>query len=75
MRWRGPHEGRVGTDTGQTATLMAISTTGARSYVGWDDRLRPIVAATRDSAEIAKVNSGLIAPGRTPTSSCSTPIR
>src|SRR5437764_13109510 len=56
----------IGTDTGQS-----------RFFIGYFNHMvlesfvaigmtpsEAIVAATRDSAEIAKVNSGLVAPGR-----------
>ena len=56
----------MGTDTGQTRHLIGyFNHTVLESYVAMGmTPAETIVAATRDSAEIAKVNSGLIAPGR-----------
>jgi imidazolonepropionase-like amidohydrolase len=56
----------MGTDTGQTRHLIGFFNHMAlESYVAMGmTPAETIVAATRDSAEIAKVNSGLIAPGR-----------
>jgi imidazolonepropionase-like amidohydrolase len=56
----------MGTDTGQTRHLIGyFNHMALESYVAMGmTPAETIVAATRDSAEIAKVNSGLIAPGR-----------
>jgi imidazolonepropionase-like amidohydrolase len=56
----------MGTDTGQIRHLIGyFNHMALESYVAMGmTPAETIVAATRDSAEIAKVNSGLIAPGR-----------
>jgi len=56
----------MGTDTGQTRHLIGyFNHTALESYVAMGmTPSETIVAATRDSAEIAKLNTGLIAPGR-----------
>jgi imidazolonepropionase-like amidohydrolase len=56
----------MGTDTGQTRHWIGYYNHMAlESFVGMGmSPSEAIVAATRDSAEIAKVNSGLVAPGR-----------
>jgi len=55
----------MGTDTGQTRHLIGyFNHTALESYVAMGmTPSETIVAATRDSAEIAKLNTGLIAPG------------
>jgi imidazolonepropionase-like amidohydrolase len=56
----------MGTDTGQSRHLIGyFNHTVIESYVAIG--MTPgeaIVASTRDSAEIAKVNTGMVAPGR-----------
>jgi hypothetical protein len=56
----------MGTDTGQSRHLIGFfNHTVIESYVAMG--MTPgeaIVASTRDSAEIAKVNTGMVAPGR-----------
>jgi imidazolonepropionase-like amidohydrolase len=56
----------MGTDTGQTRHLIGYFTHMAlESFVAMGmTPSEAIVAATRDSAEVAKVNTGLVAPGR-----------
>jgi imidazolonepropionase-like amidohydrolase len=56
----------MGTDTGQTRHWIGYYNHMAlESFVGMGmTPAEAIVAATRDSAEIAHVNSGLVAPGR-----------
>lgn len=56
----------LGTDTGQTRFFIGYyAHTGLESYVAMGmTPMETIVAATRDSAEIAGLNTGLVAPGR-----------
>jgi predicted amidohydrolase YtcJ len=56
----------MGTDTGQTRHLIGYFTHMAlESFVAMGmTPAEAIVAATRDSAEVAKVNTGMVAPGR-----------
>ncbi len=56
----------MGTDTGQTRFLIGyFNHMAIESYVAMGmTPTEAIVASTRDSAEIAKVNSGMVAPGR-----------
>jgi imidazolonepropionase-like amidohydrolase len=56
----------MGTDTGQNRHLIGyFNHTALESYVAMGmTPAEVIVAATRDSAEVAGVNSGMVAPGR-----------
>src|SRR5207249_980982 len=67
----------MGTDTGQSRFLIGYYNHAViESYVGMG--MTPgeaIVASTRDSAEIAKVNSGMVAPGRSADFIVLMPIR
>jgi imidazolonepropionase-like amidohydrolase len=56
----------MGTDTGQTRHLIGFfNHTVIESYVAMGmTPMEAIVASTRDSAEIGKFNTGMVAPGR-----------